>query len=350
MIVQLVDEREWLRGFIVEWIRALAARVDRLDVLTLEQGQADLPDNVFVQSMGKERGYGRLREALGFIRGVGRVVREVDVVITHMTPRFTWMAWPQARRHRKPLMMWFTHRQISPDLRLADRCATHILTASANSYPLPSSKVHVMGHGVQTDLFPAASGEAHPPAVALVARLSSIKRQDWLLRAASQVMRTGQADPFRVVCVGGDVDAEAAYADALRALPAQLDPSPDVTFTGPLAHADMAAVLRDSAISVNLSPPGLFDKGALEAMLAGKPSLVTNTDFLPLLGEDADLLYLPPDAGDDALADRLARLLALSPAERAAIGGRLRERALAAHSLDGLMDRMVALMREAVHG
>ena len=59
MLVQQIDERDWLRAFIVEWVRALASHVERVDVITLEQGEAALPDNVFVQSMGKERGKNR---------------------------------------------------------------------------------------------------------------------------------------------------------------------------------------------------------------------------------------------------------------------------------------------------
>jgi glycosyltransferase involved in cell wall biosynthesis len=125
-----------------------------------------------------------------------------------------------------------------------------------------------------------------------------------------------------------------------------------VVFTGPLPHAQVADTIQGCAVAVNLSPPGLFDKAALESMLAGKPTLVANPDFLPVLGEAADTLYLPEDAQADGmiscLADRLARLLAMSPEERAALGMPLRERALAAHSLDGLMDRMVTLMREAI--
>jgi hypothetical protein len=40
----------------------------------------------------------------------------------------------------------------------------------------------------------------------------------------------------------------------------------------------------------------------------------------------------------------------MTPQQRGAIGADLRARALAAHSLDGLMDRIVALMGEAAHG
>jgi glycosyltransferase involved in cell wall biosynthesis len=186
----------------------------------------------------------------------------------------------------------------------------------------------------------------------LVARLARIKRQDRLLRAASQVMARGGVGPFRVLLVGGPVEGEPDTPAELERLAAQLDPAPAVAFTGPLAHGQAADVIRGCALAVNLSPPGLFDKAALESMLAGKPTLVTNPDFLPLLGEAADILYLPEDADGDApvdrLADRLARLLAMSPEERAALGMPLRERALAAHALDGLMYRMVTLMREAV--
>ena len=102
MMVQRVDEDDALLGFTVMWIRALAARVERLYVLALETGEADLPDNVIVYSMGKERGNGNLRELLEFYRGLGKTIRDVDVVFSHMIPRYTWLAAPYAALFRKP--------------------------------------------------------------------------------------------------------------------------------------------------------------------------------------------------------------------------------------------------------
>jgi glycosyltransferase involved in cell wall biosynthesis len=237
-------------------------------------------------------------------------------------------------------------------LRIASAIATRIMTSASGSFPLRSSKLSIIGQGIETSLFSPPLAEHDPPEIVLVARLARIKRQDRLLRAASQVMARGGVGPFRVLLVGGPVEGEPDTPAELERLAAQLDPAPAVAFTGPLAHGQAADVIRGCALAVNLSPPGLFDKAALESMLAGKPTLVTNPDFLPLLGEAADILYLPEDADGDApvdrLADRLARLLAMSPEERAALGMPLRERALAAHALDGLMYRMVTLMREAV--
>jgi glycosyltransferase involved in cell wall biosynthesis len=346
MITRKLDPTDDRAGFVMRWIEALAARLDYLDVICQEQAYPTLPANVTMHSMGKESGAGRITQAWRLTQLLRTLTPQVDGVFCHMIPRYVLFAAPWTRLHRQPLLLWYTHRQASAELKIAARLASHILTASPGSFPLRTDKLAVMGHGVETDLFPPPDGEADPPEIVLVARLAHIKRQDRLIRAAAQV--TGR-DPFRVVIVGGPVEGEPDYPAHVRALAQSLDL--DVIFTGPLPHAEAAARLRGCAVAVNLSPAGLFDKAALEGMFAGRPTIVTNADFLPLLGDYAGLLYLPDSASETDLADRLARLLAMTPEARGTIGGALRARALAAHSLDGLMDRIVALMREAAgHG
>lgn len=350
LITRKLDPADDLVGFVMRWVEELAARLDHLDVICQEHADPPLPPNVTLFSMGKERGAGRAAQAWRLAAHLRRLIPRVDGVLCHMIPRYVLFAAPWVRLHHKPLLFWYTHRQITPELRAAHALATHVLTAAPGSFPLPSAKLHVMGHGIETDLFPLAVGETHPPAILQVARLSRIKGQDRLLRAASLVMQRAETGPFRVVLAGGPVPNEPDYPAALQTLAAGLDPAPTVSFTGPLARPALAGVIAQSAIAVNLSPPGLFDKAALETMLAGKPTLVTNPDFAPLLGEAAHLLTLPHEADADALADRLARLLALGPQARAAIGRDLRAGVLAQHALEGLMDRIVALMAEAARG
>lgn len=347
MITRKLDPRDDHVGFVIHWVETLAARLDHLHVICQENPNPILPSNVTVHSMGKESGAGRMAQAWRFTQHLRRLAPQVDGIFCHMIPRYVLFAAPWTRLHRKPLLLWYTHRQASAELRIAVRLASHILTASPGSFPLKTDKLSVMGHGIETDLFPPPEGENDPPELVLVARLAHIKRQDALLRAASRVMARGRVGPFRVLIVGGPVEGEPDYPPALNALAHSLEPPPDITFTGPLPHTGVAQVLRGCAVAINLSPVGLFDKAALEGMFAGKPTIVTNPDFLPLLGEDAGLLYLPGSVGDDVLAERLTRLLSLTREERAAMGARLRERAMHVHSLDGLMDRLVILMREA---
>ncbi len=347
MITRKLDPGDDHVGFVMRWIEALAARLDHLEVICQEHAHPALPANVTVYSMGKESGAGRLAQAWRLTQALRTLTPQVDGVFCHMIPRYVLFVAPWTRFYHKPLLLWYTHRQASVELKIASRLATHILTASPGSFPLKTAQLAVMGHGVETDLFPPPEGETDPPEVILVARLAHIKRQDWLIRAAARIVERGENIPFRVVIVGGPVENEPDYPEALRALTRTLDLAPDVIFTGPLPHADAAARLRGCAVAVNLSPVGLFDKAALEGMFAGKPTIVTNTDFSPLLGDSADLLYLPDSASETELADKLARLLAMTPEERGVIGAELRARALAAHSLDGLMDRIVAVMGKA---
>lgn len=349
MTTRKLDPDDDRAGFVMRWIEALAARLDHLDVICQETANPPLPDNVRAHSLGKEVGKGRMEQAWRLNQFFRHVVPQADGVFCHMIPRYAIFAAPWTTLYHKPLLMWYTHRQISRELRLAYAMATHILTASPSSFPLVSEKVHVVGHGIETALFPLAEGEAHPPSIIHVARLSRIKGQDRLLRAVSRIAGRGESGPFRVHIIGGPVENEPEYPGELNTLTRQLHPSPPVTFTGPLARPVLAAVVEDSAIAVNLSPPGLFDKAALETMLAGKPTLVMNTDFLPVLGDAADLLYLPYDADDDELAERLAFLLALSPQDRAELGEDLRERVISEHSLGTLMDRIAHLMYRAAH-
>jgi glycosyltransferase involved in cell wall biosynthesis len=349
MITRKLDPADDRAGFVMRWIEALAARLDHLDVICQETTNPKLPGNVAAYSMGKESGAGRIAQARRFTAHLRKLTPQADGVFCHMIPRYVLFAAPWVRLSHKPLFLWYTHRQASAELRLAYRLASHILTASPGSFPLKTDRLVVMGHGVETDLFPPSEGENSPPEVVLVARLARIKRQGWLLRASSRVMARGETGSFRVLIVGGPVENDPDYPAELRALARHLDPAPDVTFTGPLPHAEVAATLHGCAVALNLSPPGLFDKAALEGMLAGKPTIVANTDFLPLLGEFADPLYLPERANEHDLADRLARLLIMTPEQRGAIGAQLRERTLQAHSLDRLMDRTVALMQEAAH-
>lgn len=349
MLTRKLDPADARAGFMLRWVEALASRLDHLDVICQESANPPLPDNVRVFSLGKEAGVGRAAQARHMVQYLRQLTPQVDGIFCHMISRYVLFAAPWARLNRKPLLFWYTHRSASLETRLAHRLATHHLTAAPGSYPLPTAKLHVMGHGIEINQFPLATQENDPPEIVLVARLSRSKYQDRLLRAAVLAHERG-AGPLRLIFVGGAVEHEPGYTAELEALAAEHADTIPVTFTGPLPHDQVAATLQNCALAVNLSAPGHFDKAALEAMLTGKPTLVTNSDFLPLLGVD-EWLCLPHDAGDELLAERLMRGLALAPAERAALGQQLRARTAEAHSLDGLMDRIVALMREVTsHG
>lgn len=350
MITRKLDPADDRMGFVMRWIEALAARLEFLDVICQETANPDLPENVRAHSMGKEVGKSRREQAWRLTQYLRALVPEADGVFCHMIPRYVLFAAPWTRPKRKPLLLWYTQWHDNPELRTAHALATHIVTASETSFPLESEKTYVMGHGIDTLNFRAAESEMHPPTVVLVGRLARVKRQDWLLRAAAQIVGRMDVGAFQVQLIGGPVEGEPDYPADLELMVRYLDPVPPVVFTGPLPHTEVGERLQECAVAVNLTYAGSFDKAGLEAMLAAKPLLTSNPAFLPLLAEYADLLYVPEEEGDEGLAERLAAVLALAPYERAEIGRELRERVIEQHSLGVMMDRLVHLMFRASQG
>jgi glycosyltransferase involved in cell wall biosynthesis len=339
MITQRVDPADPLLGFVPRWVVGLAARMETLHVLSLDRAVGPLPVNVIAHSMGKGQRGGRARMAAQFLRVVAGLIGQVDAIFAHMVPRYAWLAAPLAARRHIPITLWYTHRTASRELRLALAVSRRVFTASPESFPLKSDKVRVLGHGIDSDFYrpPAPYTPDSPPVIVHVARLMPIKGQATLIRALAGVPTA------RAVFVGGLPDgADPAYAEGLVALARQVGVADRVTFTGALPPEGVRDWYGRATAAVNLSPAGLFDKAALEAMLCGLPTVVSNPDFWPVLGEAAPALLIsrPDDVG--GLAAQLRALLALPATARAEIGAGVRARTHAQHSLSGLMDRLAA--------
>src|SRR5512132_1096345 len=90
------DADDPLLGFTTRWISALAARVEFIHVITMRMGRLNVPDNVRVYSVGKEKGFSELRRLMEFYRLLFRILREdrIDACFSHMITIFTILAAP----------------------------------------------------------------------------------------------------------------------------------------------------------------------------------------------------------------------------------------------------------------
>ncbi len=339
------DADDPLLGFTTEWINRLAAHYDCIDVITMRAGRLAVAPNVTVYSVGKERGYSEPRRLVEFYRTLWRLRHErtYAACFAHMMPLFALLGAPLLRD--VPITLWYTHRQAHLILRLATRVSTRVVTAGRDSFPLATGKLRVLGHGIDTDFFtplPARVGEGQGERgscyVVHVARLMPIKHQATLIRALPEV-------PAAHAVFVGDVppETDTRYRDDLMALARDLGVAERVTFAGNQPREGVRNWLREAAVAVNLSPAGLFDKAALEGMAVGVPTILSSAAFDDLLGGDQRLQVPSPD-DHVALAAHLRDLLALSAADRQAMGAALRQRVIAAHSLDRLIGRLVQVL------
>jgi glycosyltransferase involved in cell wall biosynthesis len=355
MITQRLDERDWLVSVIPRWVNALAHYVNQLDVVALEIGDYTPPANVCLYSMGKEQGRGKLGKTLGFYRAIIPLIGQADALFVHMIPRYAILAAPLALLARKPMTLWYTHRHAGLQLRLALRLCRRVLTASPDSFPLRTDKLRVLGHGIDTGFYSpdvesgwgdlpgrpyAADHKSLRPTIIHVARLMPIKRHATLLRAVAKGI---DADVFLI----GDVPQgqSKTYLDELKTLARELGIADRVTFTGGLPSDVVRDWYRGATLAVNLSPSGLFDKAALESMACGLPTIVSNSAFDDLLGDQAEMMCIHSSDDVEGLYARLRTLLALTSDARRSMMLDIRQRVFAAHSLEKLMPRLVNVLK-----
>ncbi len=333
------DADDAVLGFTTQWINALAAHYDAVDVLTMHAGRIAVAANVRVASAGRESGlplpFRLVRFSLILIGWLMRY--RYTACFAHMQPAFAALAGPLLTLRGIPLTTWYTHRQRTRQLDAALFMSRRVVTAVPDSFPIPTSKLRVTGHGIDTDFYTPSAVPSQERFIVQVARLTAIKNQAALLQAAVEL-------DARIVLVGDVPDGFASdYEWQLKALVTTLGVQQRVLFTGAQTPTQVREWYQQAMIAVNFSPPGLFDKAALEGMACGVPTLVSNPAFAPLLGDDPRLQTTWP-LDQAHITAQLHTLLSLSGEERQAMGAHLRAQVMAQHSLETLMRRLVAIL------
>ena len=339
------DSEDPLLGFAVEWIRQLAAHCEYIDALTMYRGAYDLPGNVRVFSAGRERGWSKPARLLSFYRQLTRLLRtrRYDACFAHMMPLFAGFGGPLLRSRGIPIVLWYTHRQASLQLRLGLAMSWRVVTPVMSSFPLETDKLRLTGHGIDTDFFCPAEKprDAHskPPLVAQVGRLTAIKHQATTIRALASTRGS--------LALIGDVPAgyDEGYAQSLKRLCRELGLAERCRFIGAQDAAGVRHWLQRADVAVNTSPAGLFDKAALESMACGLPTIVSHAGFASVLGEHRELLTIADPDDVAGLHDRLRRLFAMPPAERGRIGEALRQGVVREHRRDRLIQNLMSVLR-----
>lgn len=324
-------------GFTASWINAIAPRWESIDVVTMHAGRLDLADNVTVHSLGRERGYGRCRRLARFYRLVLMLMlrRRPDVCFAHMTPLFASLSWPIRRIFRVPLLLWYAHGSVTRKLKIAERSADRCATSTPAGFRLPSTKLSLLGQGVDVDRFrpPVAPAADYEQTVLCIGRLTASKQVDEVIRGLALAHR--QRPDLRLRVVGGPVTAaDENYACEISRLVAELALDDAVHLVGPVPFACIAEQYGAGGLSVNLGS-GALDKAILESMASGSIPVSSNVAFAELTAQHGlQDLVTGPQAQE--IADALIRVASLTPSQRAQLRPRLRTIVEREHSLERL--------------
>ncbi len=325
VLTQRIDPDDSILGATVPKVRALAARADEVVVVCDSAVKGALPANVRVREFGAST---QVTRGARFEAALARELSpRPDGVLAHMIPLFAILAAPLVRPLRIPLVLWYTHWKAHSVLRAADRVATAITSVDLRSYPLPSKKLHAIGHGIDVTEFACTEPpETQALRLLVLGRYSPAKGVEQILRGVALARERGL--DVELEAHGTDTEWE-DYRRSLEPLAGD-----GIDLDGPVPHREVAAVFARNHALVNNMRAGAPDKVVYEAAAACLPVLASNPVFDELLPRELRFERERPET----LAERLVSLDRRRRPE-------LREAVAARHSVDTWADGIIEAMR-----
>ncbi len=257
IVTQTVNTHHSNLGFFVRWIEEFAKHCDEVTVIANEVGAYTLPGNVKVCSLGKEYRSSRIKRYVKFLLLITWFTRSYDAVFCHMNPEFVIAGGWWWRLTKKRISFWYMHKSVTTRLRLAERLADVIFTASPESFRLPSKKLHIVGHGIDTDIFRPDPSIVRGTHLLSVGRLTESKHHDKAILRAKELgveLRIAGEGPAR------EKLEDFAMLNGVR-----------VTFLGGLTHTQLRDEYLRAARLIHYSDTGSLDKVLLEALACNTP-------------------------------------------------------------------------------
>lgn len=304
--------------------RELADSCDDVLVLTEQIGEYAAAPNMQVLPLIDQQRYPLRKGArIAFINARIALLawqHRSEVCFIHMAANWAFLAAPALRLLRLPVLMWYAHGRVTWQLRLAHQCVNRVVTSTVTAFRVPSTKVRIIGQGVDTDLFtiPAYTAERH--AILYVGRISRVKRIDLMIETMEQLHRIDATLPIRLKLIGPTItDEDGAYEQYLRQQIWEHGLQNRIEFVGFVPQRAIPELYRQAWLHLNLSETGSMDKTVLEALSCGCPVLTSNPAFNELLSNYPEM-YLT-DVHSQAIAERIYQMYITQPYQPEALRG-----------------------------
>lgn len=335
VVTQEIDKESATLGFFHEWVRMLAPHYERLEVICLKEGLHDLPQNVRVHSLGKEKGsVSPLVYVIRFKLLAWRLRHEYDAVFVHMNQEYILIAGPMWKLFGKRVYLWRNHYAGGILTDMAAVLCANVFCTSTHSYTAKYKRTKLMPVGVELARFSeAAALPKKANSLLFLARIAPSKRPEMFIEALAILHAHGV--PFTARIVGTALPHDAAYYESLTQQAARFGISDSVEFVPGVPHAQTAEFFGTSLITVNCSRSGMFDKTLFEAAAAGSLVLAVSDDFVRRVHADTGF------TDSASLAMRIKSLFSLTP-EQVHEQRELLEKAAQANSLESLAGALVA--------
>ncbi len=334
IISQKVDLNDDNLSFFHLWLEKLSKKLEKVYVIGLAVGEYNLPDNVIVYSLGKEKGHSKLKQFFTLQKILLKHLKEVDGVFAHMCPIYGILSFPLAKLFKKKLIQWYAHGAVTFRSRLINVLACGLVTSSLSGFRMKSKKVKVIGQGIDTDKFrpdPLSNRESNLNILS-VGRISRIKDQITLVKALDILINQKGIKNIEVKIIGSPIDAdEKKYFRELKAFISEKNMEEYIRFLGGLPYNELPDYYQKAELVINISSTGSLDKVVLEAMASGCLVLTCNQAYNEILENK----YRFQKGNDEELARKIFNLKDSKQDKN------LREIVVKNHSLDNLVEKIL---------
>lgn len=341
IVTQKVDKNDDVLGFMHRWIEEFALQCEHVTVICLYKGDYTLSSNVSVFSLGKESGQSRFKYLKNFYRIIWRKRNGYDCVLVHMNQEYVLLGALVWRLLKRKVGLWYAHGHVPVTLRIAEKLTDVIFTSTRSGFRLASSKVRVIGQGIDTNFFvPQQKRELGSNfTISVVGRISPVKDYETLIEAVA--LLTTDIPNLKVNIVGGvGMPEQEKYLSSLKEMVRLKNLNNIVSFLGPKANTQIVQTLQQADLFVNTSHTGSLDKAILEAMAVGVPILTCNEALKEVLGDlQSRLMFEKKNALQ--LREKILAIYQLTADERRKLGDELRALVVDHHSLKAFCRKIV---------
>ena len=264
IITQKVNKNDQILGFFHAWLEEFSEQVGQLTVICLEEGEYDLPGNVTVLSLGKERGTSKLQRIILFYKYITKERKNYGHVFVHMNQIYIILGSLFWKLMGKKVSLWYAHGSVSYSLRIAEKLADIIFTSTEKGFRMKSNKIAIVGQGIDANHFipreikPEKVDKIH---VLTVGRISAVKN----IATSIELLKNNENIILHLV---GDAvtDKDVVYKESCINLINELDVAERVVWHGVVPYSKLPEMYKGAEVFINLSKTGSLDKTILEAL------------------------------------------------------------------------------------
>ncbi len=285
VITQKVDKNDPVLGFFHHWLEKFAKNYEQLIVICLEQGIYDLPQNVKVLSLGKEKGQSKFKYLVRFYYYVWQHRNNYQSVFVHMNQEYVLLAGVWWKLQRKSVYLWRNHPRGNILASLAVLLSTKAFCTSKSAYVARFPKSLIMPVGNDTRLFSPVYGVLRKKgSICMLGRISPIKHLELALGAIKEFVLINNRVSLTII--GSPLVKDKDYYNFLKQYVEENKLSAYVFFEDEVPYNKHPSIFSSYEINLNLTEAGSFDKSILGGTSCGAIPLVTNASLKGLLPEE----------------------------------------------------------------